>query len=298
MRDLTRVHRVADRRLGLITREQLHRCGLTDSEIKHLVSIAAILRVHRAVYRLPGTADTLEQRALAACLACGTGAVSSHTTATSLWRLIERPSGLIEVTIPRGRRARHDGITVHRSVSLGREDVTRLGRIPITTVRRTIKDLPNHLKEEAFDTAIRDRRLTPHAFIDAKGYLGKLAKDRLGLGVPHWKIERNAVHLLRAHRLPAPQRQYWVDGYRVDLAYPEKRIAIELKGDAAHWGRERFQYDIDRSNALKLACWDEYTFTWWDITERPDHVASTVKQALSATRSPSRGARPAPRAVR
>jgi very-short-patch-repair endonuclease len=191
---------------------------------------------------------------------------------------------LIEVTIARGRRAAHPGVIVHTSLTLTRSETTRLGKVPITTVKRTIEDLPRHLKEEAFDTAIRDRRLTPNAFVDAKGYLGRLAKDRLGLGIPHWKIEREALDLIRAHRLPDPSRQHWVGEFRVDLAYPDWMIAIELKGSAPHWGRARFQYDIDRSNALKLARWDEYTFTWWDVTERPDHVAATIRTALSAAR--------------
>jgi len=217
-------------------------------------------------------------------MACGEGAVTSVGTAGTLWRLIEPSSGLIEVTVPRGRRAAHRGIVVHTSVSLTRSDITQLGRIPITTVKRTIEDLPRHLKEEAFDTAVRDRRLTPHAFVDASGYLGQLAKDRLGLGVPHWKIERKAVKLLAACGLPAPVRQHWVGEFRVDLAYPDLMIAIELKGSAAHWGRVRFQYDIDRSNALKLAGWDEYTLTWWDVTERPNHVATVIGTALTQAR--------------
>ncbi len=284
MRVLNIVHRLTDRQLGLVTRQQLRASGLTDGMIKHLVAIGAITRNHRGVYRVPGATQTLQERALAACLACGTRAVSSHTTATSLWKLIERPSGLIEVTIPRGHRASHAGIIVHRSVDLARSDVTRLGKVPITTVKRTIKDVPRHLKEEAFDTAIRDGRLTPHAFIDAEGYLGELAKDRLSLGVPHWKIERRAIKLIRRCGLPDPVRQHWVGEFRIDLSYPDKRIALELKGSAAHWGRERFQYDVDRSNAFKLARWDEYTFTWWDVTERADHVAATVREALSAAR--------------
>ena len=282
------VHRLADRQLGLVTREQLRECGLNEGAIKRLIAKGVIVRVHRRVYRVPGAADSLEHRALAACLACGTGSVSSDTTAAGLWKLVERPSGLIEVTVGRGRRPSHHGIVTHTR-TLSRIETTHLGKIPITTVRRTIVDLPRHLKEEAFDTAIRDGRLTPHAFEDADGYLGELARDRLGLGVPHWKIERRAIEILRRYGLPDATRQHPIGAFRVDLAYVDQRIAIELKGKRPHW--TQFQYDIDRSNALKLAHWDEYTFTWWDVTERPDYVATTVSEALSAARSPSRGAR-------
>jgi very-short-patch-repair endonuclease len=174
---------------------------------------------------------------------------------------------------------------VHRSLVLPTGDRTVLGKVPITTVKRTIIDLPRRLQEEAFDTAVRDRRPMPYVFADAPGYLGKLAKDRLGLGVPHWKIERKAIEILRANRLPPPvrQRPVRVNGrkYHIDLAYPDRKIAIELKGEAPHWGRDRFQYDIDRSNALSLDGWDEYTFTWSQITQKQDEVVSTVGMALA-----------------
>ena len=293
MRALSVVYRVADRNLGLITRAQLRGCGLTDSEIKHRVAVGALLRVHRGIYRLPGSPVTLAQRALAACLACGDGAVASGRTSADLWRLVERPSGLVEVTLPNGRYATHAGVVVHRASCLAPDDVTKLGKVPITTVRRTIKDLPRVFQEEAFDTAIRDRRITPHVFLDEPGYLGKLARDRLGLGVPHWKIERKAIEILRAYRLPPPVRQHPVRvrgrNYHIDLAYPNQRIAIELRGESPHWGTDRFQYDIDRSNALKLDGWDEYTFTWKQITRRRAEVAEIVSAALGsmAPRTPS-----------
>jgi hypothetical protein len=284
MHVLRSVYRRADRRLGLINRAELHACGLSDSAIRHLVSTSALIRVYRGVYRLPGSSNSLQQRALAACLACGPGAVAAERLAADLWALVERVSGLIVVSIPRGRSARHEGIVVRRPLELPRSDVTHLGKVPITRVVRTIRDLPRALKQEAFDTAIRDRRITPHVFVDEPGVLGKLAKDRLGLGVPHRKIEREMIAILRRSGSPAPVRQHpvriGVRNYRIDLAYPDRKIAIELKGEAPHWGADRFQYDIERSNALAMEGWDEYTFSWLQVTQRPADVTATVRTVL------------------
>jgi hypothetical protein len=186
------------------------------------------------VYRLAGSPESREQRALAACLVCGLGAVAAERMAADLWDIIERPSGLIVVAIPRGRSARHPGIVVRRPLELPKSEVTCLGKVPITRIARTTRDLPSQFQEEAFDTAIRDRRITPHVFVDEPGYLGRLARDRLGLGVPHWKIERKAIEILRKFRLPAAARQHPVHiegrNYHIDLAYPDRKIAIELKG--------------------------------------------------------------------
>ena len=245
-----------------------------------------LVRVYRAVYRLPGAPSNLQQRALAAVWACGQGAVASGPMSADLWGLFERPSGLIVVTVPYPRDPKPRGVLVRRVMDLPRCDVTWLGKIPITTVARTLRDLPQRLTEEAFDAAIRQRRIRPDTFETAPGYLGKLARDRLGLGVPHGKIVRKAIAVLRRARLPDPVREHPITSagknYFIDLAYPEKRIAIECRGEAPHWGRERFQYDIERSNALELAGWDEYTFTWWHITEDVTSMVATVKGALRA----------------
>jgi very-short-patch-repair endonuclease len=282
---LSMIHRIADRSFGLITRDDLRqRCRLSESGIGRLMETGLLIRVYRGVYRLAGARGSLQQRALAAVWACGPGAVASGPMAGDLWELFERPSGLIVVTVPYARNPKPAGILVRRSTDLPRNAVTMLGRIPITTVARTLRDLPRHLTEEAFDEAIRQRRVRPTEFERAPGYLGKLARDRLGLGVPHGKIVRKAIAVLRKARLPDPVREHPITfggrNYFIDIAYPDRRIAIECRGEAPHWGRERFRHDIDRSNALELAGWDEYTFTWWHVTADAASMVATVRGAL------------------
>lgn len=48
------------------------------------------------------------------------------------------------------------------------------------------------------------------------------------------------------------------------------------------WDNERFQFDIDRSNALELERWDGYTLTWMQVTRDPDEVVAFVKRAFEA----------------
>jgi very-short-patch-repair endonuclease len=283
---LAQLHRRADARLGLITTAELLSTGFSRSAISRLVDQALIVPVHRAVYRVPGSVPTIQQRALAATLACGKGAVVSGVTAAELWKLIEQGSARsIHVTVERIRRVEHPGVIVHRAIDLPKSDVTFLGPIPITRVERTLRDLPRASQEEAFDEAIRQRRIAPPEFLGDRGYLGRLAKDRLGLGVPQERIERKAVALFKKLKLPPPKRQHWieVDGrrYRLDLAYPERRIAIELLGEAAHWGRVRFQSDIDRRNALETDGWRQIDFSWFDITRDERKVERVLRSVLA-----------------
>jgi len=93
------------------------------------------------------------------------------------------------------------------------------------------------------------------------------------------------VAILRDAGLPEPTRQYEVrngDGVvaRIDFAYPDRRLAIELDGFECH--TNRFQRDRSRQNGLVLRGWTVLRFTWADVVERPDYVVATLATALAA----------------
>ena len=184
------VHSRADRQFGLLTRDDLRRSGASDKQIEHLVRTKAILRVHRKVYRLPGAPRSVEQDALGACMALGDYAVTSHITGGRLWKFFDR-EGLPEVSVPRGRRCEQSTLVVHRPTTLTRDEVTRIGIIPVTRVARTLSDLqprlPSDDLEEALDEALRRRMVTP-AQLAKYPRLRKLAQDRMEHGVPGSKL--------------------------------------------------------------------------------------------------------------
>ncbi|PKI89667.1 hypothetical protein CW368_12820 [Actinomycetales bacterium SN12] len=66
--------------------------------------------------------------------------------------------------------------------------------------------------------------------------------------------------LMRAHGLPDPVVQYRVlDGFRlvarIDLAYPELKIAIEYEGDGHRTSIEQWRRDIQRQRELEARGW-------------------------------------------
>ncbi len=80
--------------------------------------------------------------------------------------------------------------------------------------------------------------------------------DALADGVAEMRVVRR----LLAAGLPQPVRQYeiWVGGVfiaRVDLAYPEFRLAIELDGFRWHAGRRPFRSDRLRRNRIEAVGW-------------------------------------------
>lgn len=92
--------------------------------------------------------------------------------------------------------------------------------------------------------------------------------------------------LFRRHRLPRPIYQYVVrvDGRfvaRVDFAYPEVRLALEVDGHDNHRTPSDFRRDLNRQNLLVAAGWTVLRFTWSDVVQRPAEVAATIRRQLA-----------------
>ncbi|MEU4423932.1 DUF559 domain-containing protein [Actinoplanes sp. NPDC024001] len=75
---------------------------------------------------------------------------------------------------------------------------------------------------------------------------------------------------------------------RVDLAWPEVRLAVEYDGDH-HREREQFRRDVERLNALRLAGWTVLRFTADDVLRRPERTAGMVIAAFARLGRRSRG---------
>jgi hypothetical protein len=101
--------------------------------------------------------------------------------------------------------------------------------------------------------------------------------------------ETQARLLFAAHGLPAPVTQYVirVDGWiiaRVDFAWPDARLVVEIDGFGPHSSREAFQRDRTRQNALVNEHWRVLRFTVDDIRRFPHRVIQEIREALARTR--------------
>jgi very-short-patch-repair endonuclease len=86
--------------------------------------------------------------------------------------------------------------------------------------------------------------------------------------------------------LPLAHRQFRLGGtrYRLDYAWPEAQVAVEVDGYGSHSGLDAFCDDRARQNAIVLAGWTVLRFTWQDVRRRPAMVADQVRQAVAASR--------------
>ena len=99
-------------------------------------------------------------------------------------------------------------------------------------------------------------------------------------GIPQKELERRFLRLIRAYGLPKPVRQKRSGNRKIDFAYPELMIAIEVDGWNSHGSPAALASDLKRQNELILRGWTILRFTWSQITKQPDEVAATIRAAL------------------
>jgi very-short-patch-repair endonuclease len=70
--------------------------------------------------------------------------------------------------------------------------------------------------------------------------------------------------------------------WRVDLAFPERKVAVEVDGWAWHVDPERFRTDRRKQNALVGEGWNPLRFTWHDLVGQPARVVAEIAGTLAA----------------
>ncbi|HZP29935.1 MAG TPA: DUF559 domain-containing protein, partial [Acidimicrobiia bacterium] len=237
---------------------------------------------------------------LAAVLAVGGMAAVSHRAAADLHGLWTSQPPAIEITTTEKLSPDLEGVTVHRIADLHERWITEVDGIPCTTAARTLVDLgavmPDEVVAKCLDRAL-GRGLV--GVDSVKAALDAVARrGRSGVGVarrvlePHLAsepvagvFEARMARLLAAEGLPpaVPEYEVWTDAgafvARVDFAYRELRLAIEVDGFAAHSSVDAFRRDRARQNGLVAAGWTVLRFTWPEVDEGSPHVGRTIRDA-------------------
>lgn len=294
--------RLASTQHGLVERAAVLAAGVTASTLQRWLKAGRLQVAHPGVYRLAGAPVTWAQQVLAAVLASGVRAAASHRSAARLWGLLDGDE-VVEISVPR-RQVRHlRGVVVHRSLDLASAPAVARSRIPTTDPMRTLIDLGAVVGaaqvEQAFNRALETRLLTAPAVQRRLDLLGR--RGRVGAGVLRSVLDDRALgaeqsdselecrmaSVLRRGGLPPAVFQYEVrhDGCfvaRIDFAYPDLRLAIEVDGFEKHSTPAAFQSDLDRQNRLVELGWNVLRFTWNDVVRRPAVVAGRLERVLAA----------------
>jgi very-short-patch-repair endonuclease len=240
---------------GVVARRQLLLAGLSRDVVDRMVRAGKLILLYRGVYAVGHRPVGPRSREMAVVLLAGRpGALGVHSGA-ALWAMTRAWRGPVHALGPKSRTG--PGYVIHRTRDLPPEDLTVHWGIPVTTPLRTLLDLSRHLSLDALDAALAEalvcKLVRPEDLeVRATGQLRVL----LDTAAPtRSRLERRLRRLLRAHGLPQPVSNGIVEGYEVDLHWPEHRLVAELDGYAFHAHRRAFESDRERDIVLQVAGW-------------------------------------------
>lgn len=287
------------RQVGVISREQAVRAGLTNRQIDHRIHTGEWLRVHPSVYRLAVVVPSAESAARAAALWLGPAAALTGLAAGWWWGLLDEPPTTWHFISPRSHPQRRPGIRTSRTF-VDPADLTR--HRSILTISRPLAVLRSASQLEQLQPGrgitlidrTKQRRLLgqddlERAFRRNAGTWGTRAMrrvlDRTG-DRAHSELERLAVGLLREAGVTGfavNWRTTLSSGRPVelDIAFRQRRLAIELDGYAYHSSPESHRADLNRANELMADGWVVRRFTYADLIADPDGFVRTVLAVLA-----------------
>lgn len=297
--------RVVRRQAGVITTSQLRSAGISEVRTQGLIRAGSLRRVARGLYLAPSVPTTERTRLWLAHLA--TGGTISHGSAVFLWGMRKDAPAAVHVTVPPSRRVRSKrGVVMHR-VELPPREVGIVEDLPVTSRAWSVMDYLAGQPPEAgaafADRALQQRWLNPAQLAarlrdhpDRLGNPALRAVLRLSTDRAAAESERRLHLLLRRARLQGwvANHPVLVDGRvvaEVDVAFPDRRLAIEVDGWAWHSDAERFRADRRRQNLLVGLGWTVLRFTWDDLINRPEYVVATIRRQLDRAKR-QRGAKP------
>jgi very-short-patch-repair endonuclease len=243
---------LATRQRGHVARRQLLELGLGPKAIAYRVRTGRLIPVYPGVYAVGHRRPHPTDRAMAAVLACGPGAVLSHGSAASLWGFFTRWDEPFEVIVARNRRPKK--IRTHRCRLVPGDRGRQLG-IPVTSPARTVLDCA--LRARKLDRFVKDALLSPwlkegqladairrHPHHPAASRVHRAAFG--GPGLTQSDLEDKFVAFCERFGIKVPELQFPMDGRVLDAFYPEEGVIVELDSWQFHKDRGTFERDREK----------------------------------------------------
>jgi very-short-patch-repair endonuclease len=279
--------------------------------MRRAVRRGSLRQILHGVYLRADVCLTVSVKLAAVTLVVNAGAVACDRTAAWIWGVdvheLRELDGVppVEVFVLSGHRR------CEREAVLGGErallpiDWVEVEGVKVTTPLRTAMDLGCRLNRRqalaAMDALMRAHGFTHHQM---KLLLGRYRRRRgvvqlrelvpvVNPGAESQPESWTRLELLD-HLLPAPQVQWWVvvDGvptYRLDLAYPHAKVAIEYDGEEFHSSAEDRLHDLERREWLEAHGWTVIVVDRRDFSSSSNRFwISEVARALRESQRPPR----------
>jgi very-short-patch-repair endonuclease len=220
------------------------------------------------------------------------GALGGYSAAALHGASCGPPNAAAEIVAPRGDVRKRRGLVV-RQCALDPADVDEVAGLRVTSPRRTADHLGRRLPlvdaVVALDALVRVGRFAPADLLH--GAVGARGRRRLGDAVAladaraESPMETRLRVLIVLAGLPAPVPQYRVRDRsgvvraRVDLAYPDARLALEYDG-AHHFDALHGRSDRRRDLELDELDWHTMRFVDADLFATPQDTVRRIRHRL------------------
>ncbi len=296
-----RLMAVATGQLGLLSRRQANRVGVTNAQLRSRVSSGSLLQVGTDTFRLPGAPTTELAELHALLLDIGGDVWASGPTAAALHAFDGyRLRAPFDVTILRNRNVRRIGHRVHTTTRLELIDRCVIDGVPATSAARTLIDLARTEQPErltvALDSGLRDGRFSEvslHRRIVAlrtRGRFGipsliEVIEGREAIRGGHSWLEREYLRLVAEAGVPRPDVQQVLGRaggklIRVDFRFPGTPVVVEVLGYRYHRTPAQLQRDAERMNELVSSGLRPYRFSYEQVVDQPADVIAATRRAL------------------
>jgi len=295
--DVLREIRRATRHHGVTSNAELR---LTQRQIDICCRNGSLVRLHPGVYADPGHPTSPVQLLAGGVAAAGFTAGAWSRSAAAVWGLRRDHPDRPEIVVPYGRVRRIEGVSVRRSRALTPQMLTTHDHIRVTKPLITVIDGGVMLSPaEVGDMIIVGHQKRMFSIGDVHEAIARYTRPgRTGISVAREAVDlimidgRPADSVLEfrfhvgpgRHGLPPYRFQHEVrvgrKRYRIDFAYPEVLLAIEVDGYEFHSSKADVARDNERRNQLVLAGWTVLTFGWHRVVNDPAGVAVDILMKL------------------
>ena len=282
--------------------------GISRRKLRSALREGEVRRVLRGVYCPTEIPDSIATRARCAALVlqkhtvlCDRSAAWLHGIDCLDHRELELLPVLEVVSLPGNGRVRRSG-TSGGQRDLRKDEVCEVEGVLVTSAVRTAMDLAClHGRNAALATLDAFMRNCGVTLADFKRHLPRYHRRRgvkqlrelVGHASPYAESSGESwtrMTIIDAG-LPLPKLQFWVyDGgvprFRIDLAYPLLKIAIEYDGQEFHEGDERKKSDEKRRGWLREHGWKVI------VVEKSDFKRDTCERWLAEVRDALRDRTP------
>jgi hypothetical protein len=286
---------------GVTTHDRVHELGGTRNLIDNRLRTGKWIAAYRGVYRDAAVPRSAEQDALAAVLAAGERAESSHLSSVWLWGLLARAPDLPHVVVPYDRCVPHPGFVLHRSTDLVGGGIHVRRGIPTTDPARAILDtagiVPPSVTALIVDRAISTKLVTVAgliAVLDRYGRRGRRGAGKLRRVLDERGVsaatrapsvlESRMARIARTINAPAPVPEFQVGRYFLDFAWPEVMVAVEVDGWDGHTAYDDWLRNMEKRNWCGGQGWLILAFAWEHVQRHPERIAYEIQAAIGRRR--------------